>query len=194
MRADSSVLRLQTSDFSGKPEAGRRRLEAGFTLYEIVVVLIVFLVVSAVLVPAFTGFLPSVRVRKAGDGLLATFGKARFDAALTARRLRVVFAKGEAPSYRIMYEPDPMNEPSTFRAFPGEWGTKTELPDGVSFESIDGSETDPQTSEEYLEFSPDGTAPAATIVLAHENGEKVTLEVDPADGRARVVEPEEEKP
>ncbi|HTF56528.1 MAG TPA: prepilin-type N-terminal cleavage/methylation domain-containing protein [Planctomycetota bacterium] len=171
-----------------------RRANGGFTLYEVVVVLIVFLVVSAVLVPSFTGFLPSVRVRKAGSGLLATLGKARFDAALTARRLRVIFAKGELPSYRIVYEPDPMNEPATFRALPGEWGTKTELPEGVSFESIEGSETDPQTSEEFLEFSADGSAPAATIVLAHENGEKVTLEVDPADGRTRVVEPEEKKP
>lgn len=184
MRVNSADLKLQTSDF-------RKRPEAGFTLYEVVVVLIVVLVVSAVLIPSFTGFLPSARVRKAGDGLLSTLGKARFDAALTARRLRVIFTKGETPSYRIVYEPDPMNEPATFRAIPGEWGTKTELPEGVSFQSIEGSETDPQTSEEFLEFSADGTAPAATIVLAHENGEKVTLEVDPADGRTRVVEEEE---
>ena len=165
----------------------------GFTLYEIIVVLIVFLVVSAVLVPAVGGFLPSTRVRKAGDELLATFAKARADAALTARRIRVVFTKGETPSYRLVYEPDPMNEPATFRSMPGEWGAKTELPEGVAFESISGTETDTQSSEEYLEFSPDGTASESTVVLAHENGDKVTLEIDPADGRARVVEPEEKK-
>jgi hypothetical protein len=33
-----------------------------------------------------------------------------------------------------------------------------------------------------------------TILLAHENGTTVTIQVDPANGRARVVEPEEESP
>lgn len=170
--------------------SNRSRPDRGFTLYEVVIVLVVILVVSGVVVPSITGFLPAVRVRKAGDELLATFSKARTDAVLKSRRFRVVFTK-EPAAYRLEYEPDPMNEPATFRRIPGEWGANTELPEGVTISSLEGAEPDEETSEDCLEFSPDGTAPAATIVLEHEGGEKVTIEIDPADGRARVVEPEE---
>ena len=170
-----------------------RRPAAGFTLYEVIIVLMVLLLVSAVVVPSFTGFLPAVRVRKAGDELMAAFSKARTDAVLTARRFRVVFTKDPA-AYRIDFEPDPMNEPSTFRRLSGEWGAANELPVGVIFTKLEGTAPDPETSEDCLEFSTDGTAPAATIVLGHENGDEVTIEIDPADGRARVVEPEEETP
>ena len=169
-----------------------RRRDGGFTLYEIAIVLIVIIAISSIVVPSVAGFLPSVRVRKAGDELIATFSKARADAVLTSRRFRVVFTK-EPPSYRLEYEPDPMNEPATFRRLPGDWGAKNELPDGVRV-ALSGSEADESTSEDYLEFSPDGTAPEARLVLSHESGDTVTLEINPADGRARVVEPEEGSP
>jgi Tfp pilus assembly protein FimT len=161
-------------------------------LYEVIIVLIIILVAATVVAPAFSAFLPSVRVRKAGDELMAAFSKARVDAVLTSRRFRVVFTKDPA-AYRIEYEPDPMNEPATFRALPGDWGAKSALPEGVSFTSLDGATQEDSDSEEALEFSPDGTAPEARIVLGHENGESVIISVDPADGRARVVEPEEEE-
>lgn len=165
-----------------------RRHDAGFTLYEIAIVLVVILAISSIVVPSVAGFLPSVRVRKAGDELIAAFSKARADAVLTSRRFRVVFTK-EPPAYRLEFEPDPMNEPATFRRLPGDWGAKTEFPEGVAV-ALEGAEVDESTSEEYLEFSPDGTAPEARVVLSHESGDVVTLEVDPADGRARVVEEE----
>ena len=91
--------------------------------------------------------------------------------------------------YRLEFEPDPMNEPATFRRLPGDWGAKTEFPEGVEV-AVEGAEVDESTSEDYLEFSPDGTAPGARVVLSHESGDVVTLEVDPADGRTRVVEEE----
>lgn len=169
-----------------------RRRNGGFTLYEVVIVLIVLLTVSAIVVPSFSGFLPSVRVRKAGDGLLSTIAKAHDDSVLTSRRFRIVFTK-EPPAYRLEFEPDPMNEPATFVPMPGEWGAKSELPDDVAY-AIEGAQTDDETEEEYLEFSPDGTGPEASIVFSHENGDQVRIEINPADGRARVVEDEEEEP
>jgi prepilin-type N-terminal cleavage/methylation domain-containing protein len=181
-------IRLQTSDFGGS-----RKLERGFTLYEVIIVLIVLLLVSAVVVPSFSGFLPAVRVRKAGDELLAAFSKARADSVLTSRRFRVVFTKNPA-AYRIEFEPDPMNSPATFRRLSGEWGADNELPEGVTFSTIEGTEPDSETTEDCLEFSTDGTAPGAKIVLEHEGGDQVTIEINPADGRARVVDPDEESP
>jgi Tfp pilus assembly protein FimT len=183
-------VRNQTSDI-GRLALRKRR--GGFTLYEIVIVLIVIIAVSSIVVPSVAGFLPSIRVRKAGDELIATFSKARTDAVLTSRRFRIVFTK-EPPAYRLEYEPDPMNEPATFRRFSGDWGTKAPLPEGVIFAALEGAETDASTSEEFLEFSPDGTAPQAKVVLSHESGDQVTIEIDPSDGRARVVEPDEVNP
>jgi Tfp pilus assembly protein FimT len=155
--------------------------------------MIVLVLVGGIVAPAFSNFLPSVRVRKAGDELLSALAKARSDAALTSRRIRIVFAKTDPPSYRMTYEPDPMNDPATFRAMPGEWGAPIELPEGVQVESIEGAGTDDATSEEYLEFSPDGTATGARITLSHEGGDQVTILVESADGRAAVEVPEEAK-
>ena len=151
------------------------------------------MVVGGLVAPSFSGFLPSIRVQKAGDGLIATIEKARVDAALTSRRFRIVFVK-EPASYRLEYEPDPSGEPGTFRRLPGDWGAKNDLPEGVTFSQLEGAEavTDSDGSGEALEFSPDGSASSLTITLAHENGRNVTIQVDPATGRARVVEPEEE--
>jgi len=171
-----------------------RRSEQGFTLYEVLIVMIVLVLVGGIVAPSFGNFLPSVRVRKAGDEPLATFSTARPDAALPSRRIRVVFAKTDPPTYRMTYEPDPMNDPATFRAMPGDWGVPVALPEGVTVESLDGIETDGATSEEYLEFSPDGTATAARIKLSHEGGDAVTIRIEAADGRAGVEEPEEARP
>ena len=170
-----------------------RARRGGFTLYEVIIVLMVLLLVSAVVVPSFSGFLPGVRVRKAGDELMAAFSKARADSVLTARRFRVVFTKDPA-AYRIEFEPDPMNEPATFRRLSGEWGAANELPVGVTFTTLEGTVPESETAEDCLEFSTDGTAPAATIVIGHENGDEVRIEIDPADGRARIVEAEEATP
>jgi len=170
----------------------RRIRRSGFTLYEVIIVLIVLLTVSAIVIPSFSGFLPTEKVRRSGDGLLSTIAKAHDDAVLTSRRIRLVFSK-EPPAYRLEYEPDPMNEPATFRPLPGDWGAKTELPEDVTV-TVEGAEPDEENGEEYLEFSPDGTATEARIILAHENGGEVVLELDPAGGRARVVEPEEASP
>ena len=179
---------------SRHPESGIRNLESGFTLYEVLIVMVVLVLVGGIVAPSFGNFVPSVRVRKAGDELLATFSKARSDAALTSRRIRIVFTKTDPPTYRMTYEPDPMNDPATFRAMPGDWGSPVELPEGISVESLEGAETDGTTSEDYLEFSPDGTATAARITLSHERGERVTIVIEAADGRAAVEVPEEALP
>jgi Tfp pilus assembly protein FimT len=184
---------LALSEPRRRAKRGGKRVE-GFTLYEVIIVLVVLMVVGGVVAPSFTGFLPSIRVQKAGDGLMATIEKARVDAALTSRRFRIVFTK-EPAAYRLEYEPDPMSEPGTFRRLPGDWGAKNDLPEGVTFSLLEGAEavTDSKESgEEALEFSPDGSSTALTIMLAHENGRNVTIQVDPATGRARVVEPEED--
>jgi prepilin-type N-terminal cleavage/methylation domain-containing protein len=176
---------------SSRRRAGARG-RAGFTLYEVIIVLIVLLVIGGVVAPSFSGFLPSIRVRKTSDSLIATIEKARVDAVLTSRRFRIVFTR-EPAAFRLEYEPDPMNEPGTFRRVPGEWGAKNELPDGLAFANLEGGETVAETTEDGIEFSPDGSASAMTIVVAHENGDRVTIAIDPATGRARVVE-EEERP
>ena len=86
-----------------------------------------------------------------------------------------------------------MNEPATFRRLSGEWGANTELPEGVMC-ALEGAATIDETAEEYFEFSPDGSGPEAVILLSHDSGDQVRIEINPADGRARVVEDEEEKP
>ncbi len=169
----------------------RSRRESGFTLYEVIVVLVVIALVAGVVVPSFGGVIPSVKVSRAGDTLLAAAGKARADAALTGRRHRIRFEKDPAPLWRLEFEVDPLQAPGTWRRC-GDW--LEELPEGVTFEKLDGTTLDALTGQEVLEFLPDGRSSEAELVLAHERGGRIAIQVAAADGRAKIVDPTEEQP
>ncbi|MBI4566007.1 MAG: GspH/FimT family pseudopilin [Planctomycetes bacterium] len=189
-------LRLKSRSYGGSAEASAKA-EAGFTLTEVVVVMLALVVIAGVIAPRFSDFVPSLRTSKAAQELMAILNKARTEAALTGRRFRVSLRQGDSealrPSYYLAYEPDPLNEPAWFRPMPGDWGRPVSLPEGVAFESLDGAAEDPERSGEfYVEFAADGTATEATIVLANERGRRVTLKVEGTNGRVRLED--EERP
>src|SRR5262245_26412005 len=56
--------------------------EGGFTLVELILVMIVVFTLATVVVPRFSDFFPSLQVRKSTEQLMAWARKARADAAL----------------------------------------------------------------------------------------------------------------
>src|SRR3972149_7029108 len=105
-----------------EPQFKRRRV-GGFTLYEVIVVLVVLVVLAGIVAPSFGRVLPSVKVSKSADEFLATAEKARTDAALTGRRHRLRIEKEavppeERPGYWFEYEPDPLGNPALFCRLP----------------------------------------------------------------------------
>jgi prepilin-type N-terminal cleavage/methylation domain-containing protein len=152
----------------------RRR---GFTLIELILVMIVIFTLAAIVAPRFSDFFPSFQVRKTSERLLGWARKARADAATTGIRHRLVVDPTQK-KYWIEYEARPMKEPGIFTLLGGAWGEEL-LPDAVSFESIDSTGIDPSNAAlRFVEFRPDGTATEATIVVSNENGDRQSLKIE----------------
>ncbi len=173
-----------------RPVTGDRR-RRGFTLYEVILVMVVIFIVAGVVAPSFSSFLPAFKVQKAGDVIIATAGKAHTDAVLTLRRHRLYFVtappEGENPYTYLGYEEDPLRDPGVFRKL-GAWGEPEPLADDVTFESLDGAQDDPDTKAKYYDFNPDGTATEGRITIAHPKGDRVTIKIDPTTGKVSVEE------
>jgi prepilin-type N-terminal cleavage/methylation domain-containing protein len=175
-----------------KAPGHRRR---GFTLYEVIIVMILLVIMAGIVAPSFSGFFPGVKVRSASDTIIASTGKARADAVLTMRGFRIVFVEATeqaAAHHYLAYEADPLREPGVFHRLGGAWGAPEELPDDVTFESLEGAQEDSTTKEKYFEFRPDGTATEGSIVLAHAKGDRLTLKIAGTTGRVAVEEPVQE--
>jgi prepilin-type N-terminal cleavage/methylation domain-containing protein len=159
--------------------AKRRR---GFTLVELIIVMIVIFTLATIVAPRFSDFFPSLQIRKSTESLLAWSRKARADAAVTGTRQRLLLDTANR-RYWIEYEARPIKEPGKFTALSGAWNPET-LPEAVTFESIQGAETDASNGAlRYVEFRPDGTSSETTVILSNDNGDRQTLRVEGATSK-----------
>ena len=162
---------------------GSRRA-GGFTLVELILVMIVIFTLATVVAPRFTDFFPSFQVRKSGELLLAWAHKAKSDAALTGARQRLALDLTNR-KFWIEVEMRPLKEPGKFTALSGAWSPET-LPGEVMFESIEITPVDASSSSgslRYIEFRPDGTAGEATVIVANDVGDRQTLRVEAATSK-----------
>ncbi len=162
---------------------------AGFTLLELILVMIVLFILAGVAAPRFSDFFPALQVRKTADRIFAWARKARSDAALTGARHRLVL-DAEGKRYWIEFEPRPLKEPFVFRKLGGSWDEET-YPDDVVLESLEGLEDD--QGFKVLTFRPDGTAEDATIVVANDRGDRRTIRVAGATSQVTIEAPAEEE-
>ncbi len=168
------------------------RSRRGFTLVELILVMIVIFAVAAVVGPRYTDFFPSFQLKKSTEHLLAWARKARADAATTGTRQRLMLDIDHR-KYWIENEPRPIKDPGTFVPLGGSWGEET-FPDPVRFDSIKGAETDSANAGiRYVEFRPDGTSTDATVILVNEAGEQQTLRIVGTSSKI-TIETKEQQP
>ena len=154
-----------------------RSRRSGFTLIELILVMVVIFTLATIIAPRFSDSFPSLQVRTSTERLFAWARKARTDAALTGCRQRLLIDSSKK-RFWMEIEARPIKEPGTFRKLSGAW-EEVQLPDEVFFDRIEGAETDANNSAiRYLEFRPDGTSSEGTIVLSNENGDRQTLRVE----------------
>jgi len=159
-----------------------RSRRGGFTLIELILVMVVIFTLATIVAPRFSDSFPSLQVRTSAERLFAWARKARTDAALTGCRQRLLMDSSKK-KFWIEVEARPLKEPGTFRKLSGAW-EEVQLPDEILFELIDGAETDPQDgARRYIEFRPDGTSTEATVTLSNENGDRQTLRVEAATSK-----------
>ncbi len=145
----------------------------GFTLLELVLVLLLAGLLAALVTPSVSRTLESSRLRAGAAHLRATFSAARAMSASAARERSVVLDL-DAGEYGVV----------------GEAGRRL-LPDGISIRSIrvgdavvDGQRVSGEPVVVRIRFFPDGSAEGAEIVLASTGGGTATVTVDPLTGIA----------
>jgi len=70
------------------------RKKQGFTLIELIIVLVIIGIIAGVAVPRFTGSLESIRFRKTMNEVVYFLREARIKAMSTAKETNVVFGAG----------------------------------------------------------------------------------------------------
>lgn len=138
----------------------------GFTLLELVLVMVVICTVLAMAAPSLRGFFASRRGADAAAGLVALTQLARSEAAAEGRPYRLNL-DAKAGTFWLTAQ-----EGGDYVTLHTEFGRIFPFPDGVQAElSVDGADTD----RDYVSFFPDGRTEPATITLTGLQGEYVVI-------------------
>lgn len=195
--------------------APRTRQDAAFTLLEILSVVAIFALLAGIAMPNFSG-VQARNVRNQAQQMVGALELARQRAIVTGVPHRVSIdldgasywvewwvgddaAQGEepqppptgvAPLGLADVGPLDLSAPReaerSYHPLPGLAGRPTVLADSIEFASVETSTGSIDRGETFVRFERDGTADATTIVLAHESGVAVALEVLPLADTVRV--------
>ncbi len=149
----------------------------GFTLIEIIVVLVIIAVAMAVVMPSMRTGLAGMRLEAKGRDLVTL--------CRTARTLAV----GEQRVYRIAVQKD-RNRIFLVDAY-HEKVRDFELTDEIKVSSVKYEGEESRNPAVYISFYPNGRADDAELVLENDRGRKVTVKTDVITGSAKLTIPKE---
>ena len=163
----------------------RRKQNSGFTLFELMVVLALIAVASALVLPSVGHALGNVELRSGAASVISLLAQARTRAVYEGRSYAVVFGPADdaARSLHLVRDDGKQVQQVTL---PAHLRLRAENPDGQW-----NDEAQP------LYFFPDGTSQPAQLDLSSPGGRHVQVALDPLTARARVTQvlvSEEEQP
>jgi len=158
----------------------------GFTLLELILVMVIISVVLGMAAPSLRGFFSSRKAHDAAAGILSLIRYARSQAITEGRNYRLNLDPEEGAYWLTA------SGAGGYTSLGTELGRKFLLPEFTTMElDMDGDrEKDEKASEACIEFYPKGHADVCTIRLFDQNGDEVdVLALTPAE-RYHVVVPE----
>ncbi len=161
----------------------RQPLAAGFTLLELVLVMVIICTVLAMAAPSLRGFFASRQTADAAAQIVALTHLARSRAVAEGRLYRLNLDV-EAGTYRLTVQ-----EGGTFRNLGSEFGRLFSLPDGTLASWEAPAEA---VSRGYIQFYPSGRTEPATVRLTGRRGKIVEITCLSPMELFRVVIPGEE--
>jgi type II secretion system protein H len=144
--------------------------QGGFTLLEIIIVLVLLGLAAAVVIPSFIGGLRGLQLETAGRDLVTRMKQARTDALNQQSVIRVILKNN--PQEDAQY------------AFVDEYGRALRtynLPTGVEVKTAEGE------LPLKISFYPSGRSSGGKFSLQNEGGRVLRIFVDPVTGFGRVL-------
>lgn len=165
------------------------RSRQGFTLFELLVVLMVVSLMSAMVIPRLSGYLNTIELKSAARRVAAVLRHAGNKAAtekrfftaeidFETRQLRL-YVSSELRSFSIKNNETPDGDNRTIEAvYP--------LPEGIRFtagEENENASKDPKTT---IVFFPNGSCTGGAIALSNEKGKQFNLTIDSITGSVSI--------
>jgi prepilin-type N-terminal cleavage/methylation domain-containing protein len=155
---------------------------AGFTLLELIIVLVILSTVLALAGPKLKGFFASRQLPDTAAQILALTQYARTQAISDGIVYRLNFNRERRTYWLTVWRK------GKFQDISSDLGRTYTLPKDIAFELKD---LDKEGSEEYVEFKPEGTATAATIRLIEHSGRTLDVTCETVTEPFAVVEVED---
>jgi len=183
-----------------RPELSSRRVRAGFTLVELMVVIAIIGIMTAMMIPEMKGTFQDALLRSTSRELINVFDLA-YGRAVSLNQLRRVRLDEKTGRYLVEKRVTENGQESFVPA--DDVGSKGELDSRIAVEFHPPEEISPAANSETpvsendaggvaIAFYPDGTADGGDFTLRDREGFRLMLRINPVTARVHVVEMERE--
>lgn len=176
------------------PPRSRQRHSRGFSLIEIVAVIVIIGVLSAMMVPSLVSGLERARVNGAITRITQTMALCGNLAATDGQPFRLNFNPGTG-RFWITFEPDPLEQPGVYTPLRLSDMAAWQLDESIRIReyrmAVEAQEigTEPSSEEApFIEFRPDGTCDGVMMILETESEDVYTIVLSPITGRVRLYD------
>jgi len=163
----------------------------GFTLLELLVVLVIVALASALVGPKLVGSMSNLNLRTASKKISASLRWARSQATSESATYTAVFDfdKNRVSVVNVQEESekDPEESPAGDEEDPVK-SRSYNLPDGVSLEKALSGEEEFDSGVFEMVFFPSGSSSGGDVILANDRGNQYSISVDFITGTVRLSE------
>jgi len=163
-----------------------RGRSSGYTLFELLVVLLLIGMMSALAAPRITGSLPSMQLKTAAKKVAACLRQARSRATAQNQTMRAGF---DLQNGRLVVTPEiPPGQPASEEPRAASWELTYELPAAVRFMTATADANRTEDDQFTILFFPTGASSGGEIMLADQRDKTKQVSVDFITGAVRLGE------
>ena len=149
------------------------REKGGFTLLEMVVVLMIVMLMTAAVLPMYQGSVTWVRRDRATRDVLSYMKYAQERAIVDVTEYRF-YLDTEKGAYWLMRDEGKKDDKEVFSEVKDAGATRTYLPESLAFDRPK-ARTDKDRKAHFISFYPGGACDYATVTMKYDQTDKITI-------------------